>query len=88
MPAVVPGGVHPDLMASGKRNDPFVDVNELKVQWVAETDWEYKTTFKLDAEMLAQEKVILVADGLDFFLFIVTQNHYDLVKTTKPIRVY
>ena len=53
LPAVVPGGVDPDLMASGKIPDPFVADNKKMMQWVAETDWEYKTTFMPDAEILA-----------------------------------
>jgi beta-mannosidase len=65
LPATVPGGVHTDLLALGKIPDPFVADNELKVMWVAETDWEYQRTFTADAGLLAQENVFLVCDGLD-----------------------
>ena len=61
LPATVPGGVHTDLMALGKIPDPFVADNELKVMWVAETDWEYRRTFTADAALLAEPKV---ASGL------------------------
>jgi beta-mannosidase len=64
-PATVPGGVHTDLMALGKIPDPFVADNELKVMWVAETDWEYRRTFKVDAALLAEPNVVLVCEGLD-----------------------
>lgn len=63
--ATVPGGVHTDLMASGLIEDPFIGDNELKAMWVAEKDWEYELIFQPDAEILAQEKIFLVADGLD-----------------------
>ena len=33
--------------------------------WVAENDWEYRRTFTVDADLLAEENVSLVCDGLD-----------------------
>ena len=65
LPATVPGGVHSDLLALGKIPDPFVADNELKVMWVAETDWEYRRSFTVSAELLAEENVNLACDGLD-----------------------
>jgi beta-mannosidase len=65
MPASVPGGVHTDLLALGKIPDPFVADNEKQVQWIGNTDWEYKTTFKASAEVLKETKQFLVCDGLD-----------------------
>src|SRR6266545_1042283 len=63
--ATVPGGVHTDLLALGKIPDPFVADNELKVMWVAENDWEYRHGFTVDADVLTNENVSLVCDGLD-----------------------
>ena len=63
--AQVPGGVHTDLMAAGFIADPFVGDEELRVQWVAERDWEYRRTFTVDAEVAAEEHMALVFDGLD-----------------------
>ena len=65
MPATVPGGVHTDLLALGKIPNPFVADNEKQVQWIADTDWEYRTTFKVSAEVLKEAKQYLVCDGLD-----------------------
>jgi beta-mannosidase len=65
LPATVPGGVHTDLLALGKIPDPFVADNELKVMWVAESDWEYRRTFSVDPVLLAAENLALVCDGLD-----------------------
>jgi beta-mannosidase len=64
-PGTVPGGVHTDLLALNKIADPFVADNELKVLWVAENDWEYRYTFTINADFLAEENVSLVCDGLD-----------------------
>lgn len=64
-PAAVPGGVHTDLMAAGLIPDPFVEDNELRVQWVARTGWEYRRSFTVSPELLEEARVYLVCDGLD-----------------------
>ncbi len=48
LPAQVPGGVHLDLMAADRIPDPFIADNELRVQWVAESDWEFRRTFRVE----------------------------------------
>jgi len=63
--AVVPGGVHTDLLALGAIPDPFVADNEKQVQWVAETDWEYRLEFTPQPGVLAEARQFLVCDGLD-----------------------
>jgi beta-mannosidase len=65
LPATVPGGVHTDLMAVGRISDPFVGDEEMRVQWVAESDWTYRRTFVVDAALLGEDRVYLVCDGLD-----------------------
>jgi len=65
LPAQVPGSVHTDLLTLGRIPDPFVADNELRVQWVAERDWEYRLLFQADPRLLAEEHVYLVCDGLD-----------------------
>lgn len=65
LPARVPGGVHTDLLALGCIPDPFAGDNEQRVQWVAESGWEYQTAFRCAPELLAEEKIYLVSDGLD-----------------------
>ena len=64
-PAQVPGGVHTDLLAAGNIPDPFYGDNELRVQWVAEQDWQYSRAFEVTPEMLAEDRITLVCDGLD-----------------------
>ncbi len=87
LPAAVPGGVHTDLMALGKIPDPFVADNEARVQWVAEADWEYRRQFTIPGDMLKEERVYLVCDGLDT-LAAVTLNGAVLGHTDNMFRQY
>jgi beta-mannosidase len=65
LPASVPGGVHLDLMNAGRIPDPFMGDEELRVQWVAERDWEYMRRFAVDVSVASAEHVELVFEGLD-----------------------
>ncbi len=67
LPAQVPGGVHLDLMAAGRIPDPFVADNELRVAWVADSDWEYRRTFRVEGDdsVVAGVRRVLVFEGLD-----------------------
>jgi beta-mannosidase len=67
LPAVVPGGVHTDLMAAGKIPDPFIADNELRVMWVAESNWVYRYTFDIADRLLEADQVTLVCEGLNTF---------------------
>jgi beta-mannosidase len=71
----VPGGVHTDLLAAGLIPDPFVGDNEKRVMWVAESDWEYRRTFSVDAALLAEQHVFLVCDGLDTLATVTLNGH-------------
>jgi beta-mannosidase len=66
-PAQVPGVVQTDLFANKLIPDPFDRDNEFHLQWVGLADWEYQTTFQVDAAALAHEHVDLIFDGLDTF---------------------
>lgn len=83
LPATVPGGVHTDLLALGRIPDPFVADNELRVQWVAEADWEYRGVF----EASPAGRMFLVADGLDT-LAEVFLNGQRLGETENMFRTY
>ena len=65
LPASVPGCVHTDLLRTKKIPDPFWGDNEKDLQWIEERDWEYRILFRVNAAMLNEEVVELVADGLD-----------------------
>jgi beta-mannosidase len=63
--ATVPGCVHTDLLAAGIIPDPFYGDNERQVMWVGETDWVYRRTFAVAADLLQSKRVLLRCDGLD-----------------------
>ncbi|KAI0130929.1 glycoside hydrolase family 2 protein [Daldinia grandis] len=65
----VPSQVHIDLLANSKIPDPFNDLNELAVQWIAEKDWTYKAQFKRPPHPVVDESLItdVVFEGLDTF---------------------
>jgi len=65
--AQVPGVVHTDLLRNGLIPEPFDRDNEFRLQWVGLTDWEYQTTFQVDATALAHTHLDLVFEGLDTF---------------------
>ncbi len=86
-PAVVPGGVHTDLLALGRIPDPFVADNENAVQWIAESDWEYRLLFYATPALLEEEKIFLVCNGLDT-LAEVWLNGQQLGETNNMFRQY
>lgn len=65
LPGRVPGSVHLDLLDRGLIPDPFIGDQEKRVQWVAESDWEYARTFQVDPGLLSDDRIFLVCDGLD-----------------------
>ena len=87
LPAQVPGGVHTDLMALARIPDPFVSDNEKRVAWVAESDWEYHTTFNVQADVFQRKNIWLVCDGLDT-LALLTLNGKALGETNNMFRQY
>ena len=87
LPANVPGGVHTDLLACGRIPNPFAADNEKRVQWVAESDWVYRTGFACPQELLSEEKVFLVCDGLDTLATVVLNGH-ELGTTNNMFRRY
>lgn len=85
--AQVPGCVHTDLRRNDLIPDPFWGSNELDLQWIEETDWEYSTAFDVPAELLAHENVELVADGLDT-LATITLNGHEVARTENMFAGY
>jgi beta-mannosidase len=72
--AKVPGTVHTDLKRHGLIGDPFYRTNENEVQWVEENDWEYKTTFIVDRQILDHDTTELVFEGLDTYADVYLNN--------------
>ncbi len=67
LPATVPGTVHTDLIANEKIEDPFYRMNEHDLQWIDKVDWEYKTNFVIDKNLLQKDKIELDFKGLDTY---------------------
>ncbi len=67
LPATVPGTVHTDLLANKKIEDPFYRDNEKKLQWIEKEDWEYKTEITIDQNLLKNDAVEMVFEGLDTY---------------------
>ena len=65
--ATVPGNVHSDLLDHNLIEDPFIGNNEKDLQWISETDWEYKNTFSLDELTLQKKNIELNFEGLDTY---------------------
>lgn len=89
LPATVPGTVHQDLLGAGRIPDPFTRLNEHDVQWVGTTDWLYRLSFDIPAEMLAEPHLDLCLDGLDTFASVWLNGHHILTSDNMfvPARV-
>ena len=74
-------------MASARIPDPFIGDNEKRVRWVAEEDWVYKRSFGCSPDVLAQDKVWLVCDGLDT-LATITINGQEIGRADNMFRQY
>jgi beta-mannosidase len=66
-PAIVPGTVHTDLLKNNLIPDPFYGCNEKDLQWIGRTDWVYRNTFHVGANLLKKSRVNLVFEGLDTY---------------------
>ncbi len=87
LPATVPGGTYTDLLAAGQIPDPFWGENEKQVQWVADRDWEYCHEFMVLPQLLGEDRLELVCEGLDT-LAEITLNGQPLGQTNNMFRTY
>ncbi|KAF7332163.1 Beta-mannosidase B [Mycena kentingensis (nom. inval.)] len=76
--ASFPTTVHVELLRLQKIADPFVGLSEWDVQWVGESRWAFKTTFRAAETLLHTD---LVFDGLDTFATVFL-NGKELLKTS------
>ncbi|PCI85882.1 MAG: beta-mannosidase [Hyphomicrobiales bacterium] len=61
--ATIPSVVHLDLMNAGLVADPYIDLNEIRQDWIGWQDWTYALEFKYSASEMTVHN--LVFDGLD-----------------------
>jgi beta-mannosidase len=85
--ATVPGCVHTDLLAAGKIPDPFYRDNEQAMQWVGESDWVYRRSFRVPASALASTQVLLRCEGIDT-LAAMRVNGQDVGRTDNMFRTW
>ncbi|WP_244484052.1 glycoside hydrolase family 2 protein [Devosia sp. Leaf64] len=83
--ATVPGTVHTDLLAARLIPDPYLDLNEIAVDWVGKCDWRFEKTFNWTDD--GSENVDLVFGGLDTFATVVL-NGVTLGETANMNRTY
>jgi len=65
--AKVPGVIHTDLFRNKEIQDPLVNDNEKKLQWIGESDWNYQCLFICDESTLAKAQIDLLFEGLDTY---------------------
>ncbi len=63
----VPGDVHSALIAAGRIADPYYNTQELDCAWVEGREWWYRTTFTGPDGLVADERLLLVFEGLDTY---------------------
>ncbi|SMQ62559.1 beta-mannosidase [Devosia lucknowensis] len=85
IPATVPGTMHTDLLAAGLIPDPYLDLNEITLDWIGRCDWRYETCFEWSDA--GDEHVDLVFAGLDTFATI-TLNGAEIGRTANMNRSY
>lgn len=61
----VPGTVLSGLLAAGKIEDPFYRTNEDATRALFWKDYVFTRTFDVDEELLVQQHIVLVCEGLD-----------------------
>ncbi|XP_077564268.1 beta-mannosidase-like [Haemaphysalis longicornis] len=65
VPCIVPGGIYTDLKRAGVIEEPYWGFNDMNYEWVAHENWTFYRDFKVPANLLRYNEVILVAHGID-----------------------
>lgn len=65
VPAKVPGSVYATLLENGCLPDPFYRENEKIVNKASFLDYEYTTEFSVSTELMEQDRIDLVFEGID-----------------------
>lgn len=65
--AQVPGDITIDLYRAGLVKNPYFGLDYKDIEWVARRDFTYRTTICADKELLNNQSVTVVFDGIDVF---------------------
>ncbi|WP_298899020.1 glycoside hydrolase family 2 protein [uncultured Psychroserpens sp.] len=85
--ASVPGNVHSDLLNNKRIEHPFIGANEDSLQWISDTDWEYKTSFSVAKETLNKKHLSLNFKGLDTYASVFLNDSL-ILKTNNAFREF
>lgn len=69
-PVTLPVSAHTALLQNKMIEDPYYRDNEEKLQWIEKEDWEFQTTFDIDAATFQRKHIDLVFKGLDTYAHI------------------
>lgn len=83
----IPGTVLSGLLAAGKIKDPFYRTNEDATRALFWKDYVFTRTFDVDEELLAQQHIVLVCEGL-YTLAEISINGTFLAKTDNMHRTW
>lgn len=86
-PAAVPGDIYRYLLDNGQIPDPFYRDNEEYLQWIGESDWTFRRTFDVPADLLKYDRVLLRCHGLDTLATIILNGEM-LAETDNMFRTY
>lgn len=83
----VPGSVMNDLLTNDKIQDPFYRDNEDQAIAIASKDYVYARSFEVTEEIVTQDKVVLLFEGLDTIAEVLV-NGIAITKTNNMHRMY
>jgi len=66
-PTEVPGSVYETLIVNKIIEDPFYGLNEHKMGWIYESEWQYELFFDVNEVFLEYKNIILRFNGIDTF---------------------
>ena len=85
--ATVPGNVHSDLLDNNLIENPYIESNEDSLQWISETNWEYRTHFSVTEEILQKKHIELNFEGLDTYASVFLNDSL-ILKTDNAFREF
>jgi beta-mannosidase len=85
--AAVPGVIHTDLLANNLIEDPLLETNELKLQWIELENWNYKTVVNLTKAQIDHENIEIEFEGLDTYATVFL-NGEKIIEATNMFRTW
>ena len=74
IPASVPGDITIDLYNAGVVKNPYFGDNQKENDWIPRQDFSYVTEIEADDELLGEESIQLVFNGIDVYSDIYLNN--------------